>query len=221
MNGNRWDQVYSRTEYHYGVEPNSWIRETVERYLLKERWFAPLGITQPEEIAVVELAAGEGRNAVWLAERGFQVTAFDRSGEGLRKAVALAEKRGTRITARTDDVLALPDAASYWQESAAVVVSTFFHVPPELKRAMFAAHAAITQPGGLLFAEWFHPDQRTAGYESGGPPSPEMMVTAAELREHFAEWHILTCRETVRHLAEGAGHAGDGAVTQFAARKPV
>lgn len=220
MNRDRWDQVFSRTEYHYGVEPNSWVREAVERYVLKDRWFAPLGKTDPEEIEVVELAAGEGRNAVWLAEQGFQVTAFDGSGEGLRKAVALAETRGTRITARTDDVLALTDAAPNWRESAEVVVSTFFHVPPELKQMMFAAHAMITRPGGLLFAEWFHPDQRIHNYGSGGPPDSEMMVTAAELHEHFAEWHILTCRETVRLLAEGAGHAGDGAVIQFAGQKP-
>jgi hypothetical protein len=86
---------------------------------------------------------------------------------------------------------------------------------------MLLAHRNLTRPGGLVIAEWFHPDQRTQGYTSGGPSQPEMMMDVAEVRTAFAEWHVLECRSRVRPLDEGDGHQGDGVVTQLVAQKPA
>jgi hypothetical protein len=221
MSDTFWNNVFADQEFHYGTEVNTWVSEAVGRYVLNGQWFANLGIDTPEELRVIELAAGEGRNAVWLAEQGFQVTAFDQSTVGGQKTQRLASSKGVTLSVRTDDAVDLGLNSPGWQGHAGVVVSTFFHVAPEHKRAMFAAHRNLVRPGGLVIGEWFHPDQRRNGYTSGGPPRPEMMVTVPELRTAFGEWHILECRSRERFLDEGTGHAGNGMVTQFVAQKPI
>lgn len=221
MSDSFWNSVFSKTDYHYGTAPNTWVQHAVERFVLNGQWFANLGVDLPEELTVIELAAGEGRNAVWLAEQGFSVTAFDQSAAGVEKTQQLARERHVVITSRTDDVIDVGLSSPGWQNHGDIVVSTFFHVPLALKRDMLAAHRNLVRPGGLVIAEWFHPDQRERGYRSGGPPAPEMMLTVADLRTAFADWHILECRSRVRSLDEGSGHAGDGVVTQFAAQKPA
>ncbi|MEX2441995.1 MAG: class I SAM-dependent methyltransferase [Alkalispirochaeta sp.] len=216
-----WNRLFADHEFHDGTEVNTWVAEAVGRYVLNGQWFANLEIDTPDELRVIELAAGEGRNAVWLAEQGFQVTAFDQSIAGSDKTQRLATTHGVSLTTRTDDAVDLGLNSPGRRDHADVVVSTFFHVASEKKRAMFAAHRNLVRPGGLVIAEWFHPDQRRDGYSSGGPPDAEMMVTVPELRTAFGEWHILECRSRCRHLSEGIGHAGDGVVTQFAAQKPI
>lgn len=217
MAENRWDRVYADDAYHYGTRPNDWVKEAIERYMIDRAWFHDLGLDDPSEVHVVELAAGEGRNAVWLAQQGFDVTAFDRSYRGSEKTTSLSETKDTLVTARTDDVLDLVQTAEGWRGFAHVVVSTFFHVPPERKGELLAAHRAFVRPGGLLIAEWFHPDQRLHGYRSGGPPSAEMLFTPEEIRAAFSDWSILVCRRLERDLDEGPGHRGPGVVTQLAA----
>lgn len=214
-----WNSVFAQQDYHYGTEPNDFLRDKVEHYVLNAQWFAVLGIDLPEELHAIELAAGEGRNSVWLAQQGFRVTAFDLSEVGMRKARELALQHDVVVDARTDDAIDLGIASIGWHNAADLLVSTFFHVAPGRKRQLLAAHRNLVRPGGLLIAEWFHPDQRLQGYTSGGPASEEMMVTAAELRIAFADWLILECRETIRTLEEGAGHHGTAAVTQLVAQK--
>ena len=216
-----WNNVFSHEAYRYGTAVNSWVEQAIQRYVLNGQWFANLGIDLPDELNVVELAAGEGRNAVWLAEQMFQVTAFDQSEVAGKKTHRLADEHGVAVTVRTDDAVELGLHAPGWQGYADIVVSTFFHVAPDRKRDMFAAHRNLVRPGGLVIAEWFHPDQRTEGYTSGGPPNPDMMVGVCELRTAFAEWHILECRSRIRTLEEGSGHSGDGVMTQFVAQKPA
>lgn len=221
MSDTFWNNRFADSDFHYGTEVNTWVDEAVGRYVLNGHWFANLEIDSPDELKVIELAAGEGRNAVWLAEQGFQVTAFDQSSNGSEKTQQLAVDRGVVLTSRTDDAIDLGLNSPGWQGYADVVVSTFFHTSPEHKRAMFTAHRNLVRPGGLVIAEWFHPDQRLWGYTSGGPPQSEMMISVPELRTAFGEWHILECRVRLRELAEGRGHEGEGIVTQFAAQKPV
>jgi SAM-dependent methyltransferase len=216
-----WNNIFSKPEFHYGTSVNAWVEQATREYILNGRWFANLGIDSPDELTVVELAAGEGRNAVWLAQQGFEITAVDTSEVGIRKARRRAEREQVNVTFRTEDALDLHAATSGWDELPHVVVSTFFHVHSNRKRELYRAHRELTRPGGLVIAEWFHPDQRTLGYTSGGPPRREMLVGVAEVLTAFADWKILTCRSRVRILDEGSGHRGEGVVTQFAAQKPL
>jgi hypothetical protein len=86
-----WDQRYSAEGYVYGTEPNG--------FLVAKADLLPAG-------AILCLGEGEGRNAVWLATQGYEVTAVDASGVGLHKARGLAAERGVRITTVHADLAA-------------------------------------------------------------------------------------------------------------------
>ena len=84
-----WDERYAGNEYAYGTEPNSFL---VERALKEPRG------------RVLSIAEGEGRNAVWLASQGFDVTSFDQSTIGVMKTLKLALHRSVVVHAIKDDM---------------------------------------------------------------------------------------------------------------------
>ena len=85
-----WNERYNRAEYVFGTEPNDFLKENFQKI--------PLGGK------VLCLAEGEGRNAVFLAEQGYQVTAMDMSNVGLNKALKLAQDRGVDIITQVADL---------------------------------------------------------------------------------------------------------------------
>ncbi len=200
MNPERWDERFAAPEFWYGTRPNDFVAQSLP-YLE--------GCT-----TVVELGAGEGRNAVFLAEQGLTVTAVDYSKQGLQKVQKLAEQRGVSVETICADVL-------NWQPDRQwdAVVMTFLHLPPSDRPKLFALVQRILVPGGYVIAEWFRPEQRIRGFTSGGPPTPELMVTASELQYHFPQSGILHLATPVRRLDEGPGHQGLGATVQLIWRK--
>ena len=201
MSSTFWNERFGRAEYLYGTTPNRFARQKAKQL--------------PEEGTVLELGVGEGRNAVFLAEQGFDVTAVDYASEGLRKLHALAEARGVSVeTVQADAREWTPDRT--WD----AVVVTFLHLAPDERPRLYRMIQQALRPGGVFVAEWFRPEQITEGYESGGPPSVELMITAEELRTHFAPEGIqeLTAMETT--LDEGA-HRGPAAVVRLIWQKPA
>jgi hypothetical protein len=95
------------------------------------------------------------------------------------------------------------------------VVNTFLHLPPAERPALYQAMQAALRPGGVLVAEWFRPEQIIDGYDSGGPPAVDMMVTADELRTHFPEEGMQVLRAVETTLDEGPYHRGPAAVVQL------
>ena len=208
---NPWDRRYSGDTYIYGTRPNTWLTE-----ILSE----PLPLDYPADtgrpLRALEAAGGEGRNAVYLAERGFSVTAVDVSRVGTEKTLALAERRGVTVNAICADALA-------WRPQTPfdLVVTTSFHVPENQKTALFRALDAAVRPGGVLIAEWFHPEQRTQGFTSGGPPYPEMMFTLDEIRRGLTRFTFERLEHTEKELREGPKHDGPASVVSVLARKRV
>jgi SAM-dependent methyltransferase len=197
--GNPWDERYAGKTFMYGTEPNDFLREKAE--LL------------PRGARVLCLAEGEGRNAVYLAERGFAVTGVDASAVGLSKARALAEERGVAITTVVDDLSHHDLGDARWDG----IVSIWCHVPPPLRASLHARITRALAPGGVLVLEHYHPRQTT--YGTGGPPDPSLLVTLEELRRDFSSLEELHGVETEREVREGHGHLGMSAVTQFVARR--
>ncbi len=78
-----WDNRYSTEDYAYGIAPNVFFKEVIAKYKLKGKMLLP--------------AEGEGRNAVYAAKNGLEVTAFDISLEGKNKAIKLAERENVKI----------------------------------------------------------------------------------------------------------------------------
>ena len=194
-----WDERYSDADYAYGTEPNG--------FLVEEAWRIPDG-------PVLCLAEGEGRNAVWLAERGYAVTAVDASRVGLEKAQRLAAERGVAIDC------ACADLADYTIEPGAWagIVSIFAHLPPEARRRLHGQVVGGLRPGGMFILEAYTPEQ--LDYATGGPPAAEMMMDIASLEAELPGLAVDFAREGEREVVEGRYHTGVGHVVQLVARRP-
>lgn len=196
----QWDERFAGEVYQYGTEPNRWLAAQAGR-------LAPGG-------RVLCLGEGEGRNAVWLAGRGFAVEAVDGSAVGLEKARRLAAQRGVTIATTVADLADhLPAAGAY--DAVALI---FVHLPPSLRARVHARAAAALAPGGLLVLEAFTPAQLALA--SGGPRQRELLYDAGLLRQDFAglEWDPLVEEEV--DLDEGPLHRGRAAVVRGIARRP-
>jgi SAM-dependent methyltransferase len=195
-----WDERYAEPGYAYGSEPNDFVRQMADG----------LG----GEGRALCLAEGQGRNAVFLAELGWDVTAVDESPVGLQKAGELARQRGVAIHTITADLGNYAIEPLSWD----LVVLVFAHLPPSLRRRVHAAVVQGLRPGGFVILEAYTPDQ--IGRGTGGPPDEAMMMTAGRLRQEFDGLELLRLEEKVREVVEGKYHTGEGAVVQMLARKP-
>ncbi len=197
--GNPWDDRYGGPEYAYGTAPNDFVAAMADRI--------PPG-------AVLCLAEGEGRNAVYLAGRGHRVTAVDASAAGMRKAQALARQHGVTIDAVVADLADFVIAPGAWDG----IVSVFAHLPPPLRARVHRAAVAGLRPGGVFLLEAYTP--RQLEFATGGPPTAELMMTAAALAGELAGLELQILRELEREVHEGRYHHGPGAVVQVLAVKP-
>ena len=200
MSGNPWDQRFSGDDYLYGTEPNDFLREHAQ--------FLPPG-------RVLSLAEGEGRNGVFLAERGYRVVGADSSAVGLSKARRLAAERGVEIETHLVDLAELEIEPRAWQG----VVSIFCHLPRPVRRRLYRQVVEGLAPGGVLLLEAYNPAQLGRG--TGGPPVAELMVDLVSLREDLAGLELLHAVELERDIEEGRLHRGPSAVVQVVARRPV
>ncbi len=204
-----WDDRYAASHYIYGTDVNQWVAAVLEENPRLTATRADGG-----KPTALELACGEGRNAVYLADLGFEVTAVDMSAVGIEKTQRLASDKGVTVNAVCADALT-------WRPSSRfdLVVATWFHLPEDRKPNIFVAIREALRTGGTLIGEWFHPDQRHKGYTSGGPPRPEMMFTADEIRQGLSGFTIERLTHTERIIREGPKHDGLASVLSVVARK--
>ena len=193
-----WNNRYAVPQYIYGEAPNAFVAEMASQI--------PAG-------PVLCLAEGEGRNAVHLATLGHRVTAVDQSEVGLAKARRLAGARGVEIETVLADLENYAITAGAW----AGIVATFVHLPPALRRWVHCNAVAGLQSGGVFVLEAYTPAQLAFG--TGGPKSPELLMTLAALREELSGLQFLVARELERDVIEGAGHTGRAVVVQVLAKR--
>lgn len=193
---NRWDQRYGEAGYTYGTEPNDFLAGVIGRL--------PHG-------RVLSLAEGEGRNGVFLAEQGFEVTGVDSSAVGLAKAWALAGKRGVNLTTVQADLADYAIAPRSWE----VIVSIFCHLSPPVRARLHREAVAGLTPGGALVLEAY--TLRQLEFGSGGPKEPALLVSLATLKKELAGLRFEIAQETEREVREGRLHTGCGAVVQVLA----
>jgi 2-polyprenyl-3-methyl-5-hydroxy-6-metoxy-1,4-benzoquinol methylase len=194
-----WDQRYSRDNYAYGTKPNDFLMEMSDKL--------PTG-------KVLCLAEGEGRNAVWLAEQGHQVTAVDASKVGLQKARKLAKARGVEITTVHADLADYDIGTQQWD----AIISIFCHLPHDLRQDIHRRCVKGLRDKGMMLLEAYTPLQLE--YKTGGPPVAEMMMDMKSLSGELIGLEFLHLQECVREIHEGEFHNGTGAVVQVLAKKP-
>ena len=196
----RWNARFSAEGYLFGTAPNAFLAS--QAHLLKP------GMT------VLSVADGEGRNSVWLAQQGLEVTAFDLSPVGVEKAHRLAESAGVTVDYRVADVNTWDWDERTYDAIAAVFIQ--FASPVERARIFVGMQRALA-PGGLLFLQGYTP--RQLEYGTGGPPHAENMYTAAMLADAFAGLEILHLAEHDDVIREGSGHDGMSALVDLVARR--
>lgn len=194
-----WDERFSEPGYAYGTEPNDFLVSVADRI--------PRG-------RVLCLAEGEGRNAVFLAGLGYEVTAVDTSTVGLEKAELLARERGVSIETVNADLADYPIEATSWQG----IVSIYCHLPPVTRAALHERCLRGLARNGAFVLEGFTPRQLELG--TGGPKSRELLMELNVIRQELPGLHVEIGREIERQMVEGKFHKGNAAVVQILAVKP-
>lgn len=193
-----WNQRYNTAEYIYGTEPNDFLRAHAASI--------------PAGGKVLCLAEGEGRNAVFLAQQGYQVTAVDSSDVGLAKAAALASARGVHIHCVHADLADFALGEQAWDG----IVSIFCHLPSPVRQPLYAALARSLRPGGVFLLESYTPAQ--LAFNTGGPKDVDMLVDADTLRQELPGLQFSLLEECRREVVEGTYHTGLAAVVQAVAQ---
>jgi SAM-dependent methyltransferase len=194
-----WDARYAAEDYLFGTEPNDYLASQAHRLAPGRRALA--------------VGDGEGRNAVWLARRGLDVTLVDISPVGLDKAQRLAQRHGCRIETIAADL-------TRWdwpRDRYDLAIEIFVHVPATDRQAIHRAMAASLKPGGLALVEAFQKDQAGAG--SGGPRTAPLLYDAAALADDFADIETLELLEGTVLLAEGTKHRGPARIVRYLGRR--
>ena len=194
-----WDTRYAQKDYVFGIEPNAFLARQA-------------GLLKPGTRALA-VADGEGRNGVWLAERGLLVQSVDSSHVAQSKARALAEARGVTL----DLTLADLDTWRWPEREFDLVIAIFiqFAAPP-LRIRIFEKMQRALKPGGLLLLEGYRPEQ--IAYGTGGPSAAENLYTEPVLRDAFAALEIEELRAYDAAIQEGTGHDGVSALIDLVAR---
>jgi 2-polyprenyl-3-methyl-5-hydroxy-6-metoxy-1,4-benzoquinol methylase len=197
----RWNDRFSAPDYIFGTAPNAFLAANARRLERGQRALC--------------VADGEGRNSVWLAEQGLEVTAFDFSPVAVAKARKLAASRGVSVRYEVAGVYEWSWPAAAFDLVAAIFVQ--FADPP-MRAFMFERMTRALKPGGLVLVEGYTPKQRQ--YATGGPKQLDQLYTEEQLRREFNGLEVLELREYEAELEEGSRHRGMSAVIDFAARKP-
>lgn len=166
MDSVQWNKRYATSELVWTAEPNRFLPPEVEGLLAGK---------------ALDLACGEGRNAVWLAAQGWQTTGVDFSDKGLEKAAGLARARS--VDAETTWVSA--DVTS-WQPDGPydLVIVFYLQLPEPQRRAAMGVAARALGPGGTLVVVGHDTDNLVRGV--GGPPDPSVLFSPDDLARDLA-----------------------------------
>lgn len=196
-----WNERYAGETYLFGTAP--------------AQFMAQLGPYIAPGQSALCVADGEGRNSVWLAAQGLQVTAFDYAPNAVAKAQDLARARGVDADIRQGDVTSWPWSARFYDLVCGVFIQ---FVGAQGRAAIFDGMKQAVAPGGLIALHGYTPQQ--LAYGTGGPGAVENMYTEDLLRAAFADFELLRLEAYEAEIDEGEGHKGRSALIDMIARAP-
>ncbi len=199
MKTTNWNERYSEPGFVYGTTPNAFLFSVVNKI--------PQG-------KVLMLAEGEGRNAVYLATLGYQVTAVDGSAVGLQKAEKLAAERDVKITTIVADLAAFKILPGEWEG----IVSCYCHVPSAIRVPLHHSVVMGLKPGGVFVLEAFSEEQLSK--DTGGPKSLDMLMKLKGLKQELVGLDFIHAVTMDRDVREGSRHTGLASVVQLLCIKP-
>ena len=191
MDADAWDQRYAASDLVWSREPNQFVAAELT------------GLTPG---TAVDLAAGEGRNAIWLASRGWAAYAVDFSQVALVKGARLAGD----LSLPGDLTWVCADATA-WQPPQPVdlVVMAYFQVPAEDRRRAVRGAVTMLGPGGTLLLVAHDSTNLTEG--TGGPQDPLVLMTAEDVLADLAglEVMVLRAERVAREVSSADEHGGE------------
>ncbi|MEM1219329.1 MAG: class I SAM-dependent methyltransferase [Bacteroidota bacterium] len=199
-----WNDRYREKEFAYGTQPNEYFKQCLEQ--------------TSGSGAILMGSEGEGRNAVYAAKQGWDVSAYDISEEGYKKAQRLAEEYQVRLDYRVGE---LPDL-DFLPEAFDAAALIYAHIPPHLRMDYHRLIDSYLKPGGYLLFEAYsksHLAYRGKNGQVGGPGKLEMLFSVAEIQSYFPNYKYLELEERVVELSEGNRHQGLGSVIRFFGQK--
>jgi SAM-dependent methyltransferase len=191
-----WDERYASVENLWAVKPN--------RFLVAEVAELPAG-------HALDLACGEGQNAIWLATLGWDVVGVDYSEVAITKARARARRDGVRVDFRCDDLV------SYVPEEGAfdLVLILYLHIPLADRRGVLHRAATAVAPGGTFLLVGHDSKNLTEGV--GGPSDPTILHTPEDIARELSGLEIEKAERVLRAVGGEERAAIDSLVR---ARRP-
>lgn len=199
----RWNDRYSSEEFAYGTAPNKYLKEQVEKFKTGSILFP---------------AEGEGRNAVFAAQLGWIVSAFDISAEGKNKALKLAEAKNVVIDYQVGEL----ETLNYQAEQFDVIALIYAHFPATIKSSIHQTLETYLRKDGYIIFEAFskkHLEYLAINDKVGGPKDIESLFSIEEIQSDFPDYEIIQLEEKEIELNEGLFHNGKGSVIRFVGKK--
>lgn len=191
MDASAWDDRYAASELVWSVTPNQFV----------ERECADLTPGR-----ALDLAAGEGRNAIWLARRGWSVTAVDFSAVAIAKGRRLAGE----LSLKGDLDWRVADATAWRPDHEYdLVIIAYLQLPaPERRRAVQTAFAALAVGGTFLLVAH---DSTNLTEGTGGPQDPAVLMTAEDVIADLADssYDVVHAGRVARTVSGSDEHGGE------------
>ncbi|MFO7844313.1 MAG: class I SAM-dependent methyltransferase [Bacteroidales bacterium] len=194
---NQWDKRYNRSEYIYGTEPNLFLKDFIEK-------------NKPGKLLLP--GDGEGRNSVYAAKSGWQVTAFDSSKIAKAKALKLARQMNVSIQY---DVCSVMDFNV--DHKFNLISLIYLHLEPKIRKSFHQKLVEHLTEDGHILLEVFSKEQ--VHNSTGGPKNPDMLYSIDELKHDFDGMNIKFLEKTTTYLSEGTHHNGQANVIRLLASK--
>lgn len=198
-----WNERYSKEEFAYGEQPNSFLKERLDKLKIGTILFP---------------AEGEGRNAVYAAKLGWIVSAFDLSIEGQKKAMLLAEKNNVNIDYKVGEL----NTMDFQPNQFDAIGLIYAHFPANIKSLYHKTLDSYLKKGGVIIFESFskkHVDYVTKNEKVGGPRDVATLFSIEEIKADFSNYEFERLEEIEIELKEGLYHNGIGSVIRFVGRK--
>lgn len=192
---NFWNEKFKSEQYVYGTEPNAFLKAQVDHF------------NKGNKIACY--AEGEGRNAVYLAQCGLEVTAYDYAREGLLKTEQLAKQMCVNVQTKLADLL--KDELKTDTYDGAVMI--FGHFAKSQQYDVLNKIMNSLKQGGLLLLEVYEDGQ--LAFDTGGPKNLEFLYNEKELQQWANQFEVLHFDSIETERFEGVLHTGRCKVLQL------
>ena len=192
-----WNGKFSKADYFYGIKPNEFLASKIDLFNNHKKLLC--------------LGEGEGRNAIFFAQNGFEVSAIDASDLGLKKLQNRAKEENLNIKTFCMDL-------NYWQsnEKYDVIVASYLHMYKNERENLFEKIEDSLNTNGYFVGEFFSTKQLE--FNSGGPKDLELLYTVEDFSNYFN-----LCKknitEKIVNLDEGIGHQGEACVIRVVIQK--